>query len=152
MMAVPAARGLHTPLAPKSGSVRNSLRSDSGRFFIRFRHQRRVAIDGDPHSNCNCNGNGNGNCNGNGNGNCNGNGTCNGMQRAQGPFDTLAARALRANGVKGPQRTTATATATATVAARRYKQPQQSLRGPDHSQGRLTISTAAAYYAPTRQA
>ena len=48
MMAVPAARGLHTPLAPKSGSVGNSLRSDSRRFFIRFRHQRRVALDGDP--------------------------------------------------------------------------------------------------------
>src|SRR5436190_23457943 len=40
-------RGLPTPLAPKSGSVRNSLRSDSGRFFIRFRHQRRGAINGD---------------------------------------------------------------------------------------------------------
>ena len=40
-------RGLHTPPAPKSGSVRNSLRSDSGRFFIRFRHQRRGAINGD---------------------------------------------------------------------------------------------------------
>src|SRR5881628_3239912 len=35
-----------TSLAPKSGSVGNSLRSDSRRFFIRFRHQRRVAIDG----------------------------------------------------------------------------------------------------------
>ena len=34
--------------------------ADSGRFFIRFRHQRRVAINGDPH----CNGNGNGNRNG----------------------------------------------------------------------------------------
>jgi hypothetical protein len=40
-------RGLPTPLAPKSGSVRNSLRSDSGRFFIRFRCQRRGAINGD---------------------------------------------------------------------------------------------------------
>ena len=48
MMAVPAARGLHTPLAPKSGSVGNSLRSDSRRFFIRFRHQRRGVINGDP--------------------------------------------------------------------------------------------------------
>src|SRR5205085_3543408 len=37
-------RGLHTPPAPKSGSVRTSLRSNSGRFFIRFRHWRRVAI------------------------------------------------------------------------------------------------------------
>src|SRR5204863_9762992 len=30
-------RGLRTPLAPNSGSVRNALRSDSGRFFIRVR-------------------------------------------------------------------------------------------------------------------
>ncbi|WP_283443731.1 hypothetical protein [Noviherbaspirillum suwonense] len=37
-------RGLHAPPAPETGSVRNSLRSDSGRFFIRFRHWRRVAI------------------------------------------------------------------------------------------------------------
>ena len=57
MMAVRASHGLHTPLAPKSGSVGNSLRSDSRRFFIRFRHQRRVAIDGDHVKN---NGNGNG--------------------------------------------------------------------------------------------
>jgi hypothetical protein len=63
MMAVRASHGLHTPLAPKSGSVRNSLRSDSGRFFIRFRHQRRVALDGDP----NCNGNGHFTSHGNGN-------------------------------------------------------------------------------------
>ena len=68
MMAVRASHGLHTPLAPKSGIVRNSLRSDSGRFFFRFRHQRRVAIDGDhvknnSYSTCNGNGNGNGNCN-----------------------------------------------------------------------------------------
>ena len=60
MMAVRASHGLHTSLAPKSGSVGNSLRSDSRRFFIRFRHQRRVAIDGD-HVKNNCNGNGNGN-------------------------------------------------------------------------------------------
>ena len=46
-MMAPRLRGVHTPPAPKSGSVRNSLRSDSGRFFIRFRHWRRVAIDGD---------------------------------------------------------------------------------------------------------
>jgi hypothetical protein len=37
-----------TPLVPKSGSVGNSLRSDSRRFFIRFRHQRRGVINGDP--------------------------------------------------------------------------------------------------------
>jgi hypothetical protein len=37
-----------TPPAPKSGSVGNSLRSDSRRFFIRFRHRRRGAINGDP--------------------------------------------------------------------------------------------------------
>ena len=61
MMAVRAARGLHTLPAPKSGSVRNSLRSDNGRFFIRFRRQRRVAIDGDPQVKNNGNGNGNGN-------------------------------------------------------------------------------------------
>ena len=63
MMAVRASHGLHTPLAPKSGSVRNSLRSDSGRFFFRFRHQRRVAIDGDHvKSNGQCNGNGHCRC------------------------------------------------------------------------------------------
>ena len=61
MMAVRAARGLHTPPAPKSGSVRNSLRSDNGRFFIRFRRRQRVAIDGDPHVKSNVNGNVNGN-------------------------------------------------------------------------------------------
>ena len=69
MMAVRAAHGLHTSPAPKSGSVRNSLRSDSGRFFIRFRRRRRVAIDGDPQ--VKSNGNGNGNCRCAGNGNCN---------------------------------------------------------------------------------
>jgi hypothetical protein len=37
-----------TPPAPKSGSVGNSLRSDSRRFFIRFRHRRRGSINGDP--------------------------------------------------------------------------------------------------------
>jgi hypothetical protein len=37
-------RGVHAPPVPETGSVRNSLRSDSGRFFIRFRHWRRVAI------------------------------------------------------------------------------------------------------------
>ena len=65
MMAVRASHGLHTPLAPKSGSVGNSLRSDSRRFFIRFRHQRRVAIDG-VHVKNNSNGHRNGNCQGNG--------------------------------------------------------------------------------------
>jgi hypothetical protein len=40
-------RGLHAPPAPETGSVGNSLRSDSRRFFFRFRHWRRVAIDGD---------------------------------------------------------------------------------------------------------
>src|SRR5215207_8882403 len=67
MMAVRASHGLHTPLAPKSGSVGNSLRSDSRRFFIRFRHQRRVAIDGD---HVKSNGNFTSNGNGNGNGRC----------------------------------------------------------------------------------
>ena len=67
MMAVRASHGLHTSLAPKSGSVRNSLRSDSGRFFFRFRHQRRVAIDGDHvKNNSHCTGNGNCHVNGNG--------------------------------------------------------------------------------------
>ena len=47
-----------TSPVPKSGSVRNSLRSDNGRFFIRFRHWRRVALDGDPQVKSNCNGNG----------------------------------------------------------------------------------------------
>ena len=37
-------RGLHAPPVPETGSVRNSLRSDSGRFFFRFRHWRRVAV------------------------------------------------------------------------------------------------------------
>ena len=68
MMAVRASHGLHTPLAPKSGSVGNSLRSDSRRFFIRFRHQRRVAIDGDHvKSNGHCTSNGHVKSNGNGN-------------------------------------------------------------------------------------
>src|SRR5436190_2338015 len=40
-------RGLPASPAPETGSVRNSLRSDSGRFFIRFRHWRRGAINGD---------------------------------------------------------------------------------------------------------
>jgi hypothetical protein len=40
-------RGLHAPPAPETGSVGNSLRSDSRRFFFRFRHWRRVAIDGE---------------------------------------------------------------------------------------------------------
>ena len=40
--------------------------------LIRFRHWRRVAIDGDPNGNFNFTSNGNGN----GNGNCNGNGRC----------------------------------------------------------------------------
>ena len=62
MMAVRASHGLHTSPAPKSGSVRNSLRSDSGRFFIRFRHQRRGAINGDPHCNGNRNRNRNSRC------------------------------------------------------------------------------------------
>ena len=69
MMAVRASHGLHTPLAPKSGSVGNSLRSDSRRFFIRFRHQRRVAIDGD-----HVKGNGTSNCHGNGKAKGHGNG------------------------------------------------------------------------------
>ena len=69
MMAVRASHGLHTPLAPKSGSVRNSLRSDSGRFFFRFRHQRRVAIDGDHVKN-------NGHCTSNGNSHVKGNSNC----------------------------------------------------------------------------
>jgi hypothetical protein len=40
-------RGVHAPPAPETGSIGNSLRSDSRRFFFRFRHWRRVAIDGE---------------------------------------------------------------------------------------------------------
>jgi len=47
MMAVRASHGLHTPPGLKSRIVRNSLRSVSGCFFIRFRHWRRGAINGD---------------------------------------------------------------------------------------------------------
>ena len=72
-MAPCAQRRVHAPPAPETGSVRNSLRSDNGRFFIRFRRWRRVALDGDPQVKSNSNGNGNGNRNGNGNGNRNGN-------------------------------------------------------------------------------
>ena len=43
-MAVRASHGLHAPPGTETGSVRNSLRSDSGRFFIRFSPWRRVAI------------------------------------------------------------------------------------------------------------
>ena len=91
MMAVRASHGLHTPLAPKSGSVGNSLRSDSRRFFIRFRHQRRVAIDGDHVKNnrhCKGKSNGNGNCNCNCNCNCRYAGTATSKATA-----TVAARA-----------------------------------------------------------
>ena len=103
MMAVRAAHGLHTSPAPKSGSVRNSLRSDSGRFFIRFRLRRRVAIDGDPQVKSNGNGNGNGNgsgtSNGNGNGTSNGNGNGNGNGRCaaltQGPLRPQPSAILR---------------------------------------------------------
>ena len=87
-MAPCASLRVHAPPAPETGSVRNSLRSDNGRFFIRFRHWRRVALDGDPQVKNNSNSNGNGNCRcagkGKGNGNCNGNGNGNGNCRCAG--------------------------------------------------------------------
>ena len=95
MMAVRASHGLHTSLAPKSGSVRNSLRSDSGRFFFRFRHQRRVAIDGDHvKNNCNGNGNGHGHVKGNDNGHVKGHGRCAELTATA----TVAARNVNSNG------------------------------------------------------
>jgi hypothetical protein len=63
MMAPRASHGVHAPPAPETGSVGNSLRSDSRRFFFRFRHWRRVAIDGvHVKSRVKCNGNGNCRC------------------------------------------------------------------------------------------
>ncbi|MDB5760745.1 MAG: hypothetical protein JWM30_4034, partial [Burkholderia sp.] len=58
-------------------------RPGSRRFFIRFRHQRRVAIDGD-HVKSRCNGNGHGNGHGNGQGNGNGNGNGHGHGQGNG--------------------------------------------------------------------
>ena len=84
-------RGLHTPLVPKSGSVRNSLAL----------RQRTLLYPISAPATCrhltgiHCNGNGNSNFNFNFNFTSNGNG----MRLLQGPFDTLAARALRANGL-----------------------------------------------------
>jgi hypothetical protein len=86
-------RGLPTPLAPKSGSVCNSLRSNSRRFLsdfgtsdvapstgIHVKSNGNVKSDGNVKSSVKGSGNGNGRCAGNvkGNGRCagNGNGGC----------------------------------------------------------------------------